>query len=507
MGLAFPPFSLPWLLWLAWPILWQLAQRTNPYRPLYWALLLWNLIGCYWLTLTALSAPDWQEALLSFLAGALAITVNPLLMLLPLGLTRWIARQTRTAFSAWLFVAIWGAFEYLHFRWELTWSWLSLGFAWSEWSFWRQLGTLLGPVGLSVWSLGAAALLVEPLGRWRGIAFGLWVLGFPWIAGIFRPTPPTAAPRAVWVLQPNIDPYVKFSEMPPEVQLQRLLDLLPKDPPQGALIVGPETALPLAVSLDYPREEAFLRPLWAYVQRHQVNLLLGVVGRQYVPPGRELPPSAEPLPEGGGIETYNAALLFRPDTFFVHRKKRLVPFVERVPYLEQLRFLKRWNIDLGGGFGNFGKPELTCPLPLYPDELPVVVAICYESIFAHDLRERTPPQLALLAILTNDGWWKKSSGYWQHYTYGRLVGQSLGLLIARSANTGVSALIDNWGKPLAELPYDTYGERQARLLPTAATTLYYRWGEFGVFFLSTFAGSLWLIRWFLSKASSRASEK
>lgn len=488
-------------------MLWQLAQQKHPYKPLYLALLLWNLIGCYWLTLTTLSAPDWQEGLLSFLAGALAITVNPLLMLLPFAATRWLTSLTRTAFSAWLFAPLWGLFEYLHFRWELTWSWLSLGFAWSEWAFWRQMTTLVGPVGLSVWTLIGAALLWEPLGRARGWAFALWSFALPLLAKIPLPAPAVAASRSVWVLQPNIDPYVKFAEMPPEVQLQRLLALLPKAPPPGALLVGPETALPLTVSLDHPRNEPFLRPLWSYAQQHRVNLLLGVVGQRYFAKGNPLPPSAQPLPEGGGIETYNAALLLRPDTFFVHIKARLVPFVERVPYLEYLTFLRRWNIDLGGSFGNFGKPTYSCPLRLYPEELPVGVAVCYESIFAHDLRERLPSQPALLAILTNDGWWKKSSGYWQHYTYGRLVAQSLGVPTARSANTGVSALWDAQGRALAELPYDTYGQQYAQLVPTAPATLYYRWGEVGLLLLSTFAGTVWLVRWFRSRASSKASEK
>lgn len=479
-------------MWLAWPLLWKLAQRERPYGLLYESLLLWNFIGCYWLLLTSLSAPDMGEALLSIAAGAAAILLNPLLMLLPFWAWRVLSRRTG-AFSPWLFIPLWGLFEYLHFRWELTWSWLNLGFAWSSWPFWEALGRLWGPVGLSLWTLIGAAVWQEiKKVRLRIPLFLGWVLLLPAVVWGWPPSPTQASPRPVWVLQPNIDPYAKFSDFPPEQQVERLRRLFPPSPPSGGLIVGPETTIPLPVDLDHWRNDPFLRPFVAYADSFRVNVLLGVVGYRYFPPGKPLPVSARPLPEGGGYEMYNAALLLRPDTAMVHIKGRLVPFVERAPYLEFLHFLKRWQIDLGGGFGHFGRPDSQPPLRLYPDELPVAVSVCYESIFAHDLRRRLPASPALLAILTNDGWWKKSSGYWQHFSWGHLVVQSLGVSAARSANTGVSALLKADGDPIAFLPYDTTGVISGQLVPQAPATLYYRFGEGGAALLATFALALWI---------------
>lgn len=493
-------------MWVGIPLLWGLSFREKPYRLLYVALLLWNLGGCYWLMLTALSAPNFGEAVLSFVAGAAAILANPLLMLGVFAVWRWLFRQmfeVAHVRAVWLFIPLWAAFEYLHFRWELSWSWLSLGFGWSEWSYWRSLASLIGPTGVSVWTLVGAALLYEA----RLGAFLTWGFLTPALGILLSPRSTTTSPRAVYAIQPNIDPYVKFAEFSPDSQVGRLLSLLPSNPPQGALILLPETAIPVGVSLDTWPNEPFIRPFFEYAVRHKVNVLLGVVGYKYFPPGAPPSPSARLLPDGGSYEAYNAALLLRPDTVQVHIKSRLVPFVERAPFLEVFAFLRHWHIDLGGGFGNFGKPQSQSPLTLYPDETPVAVAICYESIFAHDLRQRLPERPALLAILTNDGWWKKSSGFWQHLTYGQLTATALGVPAVRSANTGVSALLSHTGERLASLPYDQIGIVEGQLAPRTPGTLYYRLGEIGWIGLSTFALILWWIQSYHSRRFSRPSEK
>ncbi|MDW8134068.1 MAG: apolipoprotein N-acyltransferase [Bacteroidia bacterium] len=509
LGVAFPPFSLPWTAWIGWLMIWRLSETHISYRFAYLSLLVWNIVGCYWLTLTALSAPNLKEALISFLAGTAAILLNPLLMLIPFILWKKGSRLVGITLSPWLFVALWIVFEEFHFRWELSWSWLTLGFIWSEWSFWAKLASWWGPVGLSGWTLVGSALLWKTLNRNRLLLFLGWSVGLPLLNSLTQNLSDVqlAASREVWVLQPNIDPYAKFSELPPELQVRRLLELLPKAPSIGTLILGPETVIPLAVNLEQWREDPLLQPFLRYAERYQVNILLGIVAVRYFPPGSLLTPSASLLPDGRSYESYNAALLIRPDTAMIHIKGRLVPFVERVPYLETLEFLREWQIDLGGGFGNFGKPPVQTPLLLYPDNLPVAVAVCYESIFAHDLRRRLPSQPALIAIMTNDGWWKRSSGHWQHYTYARLTCVSLGVPAARSANTGISALINAEGIPMSYLPYGSYGRATTSLTPQTPSTLYYHKGEAGAFLLITFALSIWLIQWWQSRLLSTSSEK
>ena len=494
LSTAFPPLSLPGPQIFAWAGLWSIARQKRPFWRLYQALLSWNLFTTYWLCLTALSAPDLSEALISFLAGALTILVNPLLMLLPFLLWRTLCVKKNLPHPVYIFIPLWIAFEYLHFRWELSWGWLTLGFSWSEWPFIGRLSSLWGPLGLSAWTLLAAAWLTTktcaPLTRY--IVFGLWTLGLPALAQLYRPFHPHSS-KPVYLIQPNIDPYAKFNEFPPDSQLKTLLQYIPDSLPPGSLVIGPETALPVAISIDNWRDDPWLRPFSEKARRFQANILLGIVGYRLFPPGK-VPPDASPLPDGYAYQSYNAAILIRPDTAFVHIKSRLVPFVERTPYLEYLSFLRGWEIDLGGGFGSFGKPPSPpAALPLYPDSTLITAGVCYESIFTHDLRTRRGH---LLTIITNDGWWKKSSGYYQHFSYGRLSAQSLGLPMARSANTGISALISPDGKAEKLLPYNTAGQIAAVVPVGKSQTLFAIYGDWGAFWLCTFAMLLWIIWWF-----------
>jgi apolipoprotein N-acyltransferase len=501
LAAAYPPISLPGPQILAWPLLWHLAKTKKPFWRLYQALLSWNLFTTYWLCLTALSAPNLTEAAVSFLAGAVTILTNPLLMTIPFLLWRKIPLPQ----ANYLFIPLWVGFEYLHFRWELSWGWLTLGFSWSEWPFFGHLAGIGGPLGLSAWTLLAAALLTtRPLSpTLRYLLFLAWTFGLPLLASLHQPFRPHIH-KPTYLLQPNIDPYAKFNEFPPDSQLKILLALFPDTLPPGSLVIGPETALPVAISIDQWQEDPWLRPFLEKARRFQANILLGIVGYKLFPP-YQAPPDASMLPSGQASQSYNAAILIRPDTAFVHIKSRLVPFVERTPYLEYLRFLRGWEIDLGGGFGSFGKPLTPpTPLPLYPDNTPVTVGVCYESIFTHDLRQRKG---YLLGILTNDGWWKKSSGYYQHFSYGRLSAQSLGLPMARSANTGISAFIWPDGTVKALLPYDTRGLLYAEVPVGESQSLYAIYDEWGAFGVCTFALLLWTAWWFLVGRWKTSSEK
>ncbi len=502
LAAAYPPFSLPGLQILVWPALWRIATQPGAFWRLYQALLSWNLFTTYWLCLTALSAPNLSEALISLLAGLLTILANPLLMLLPFLLWRTLFVKNALPNPHFLFIPLWIAFEYLHFRWELSWAWLMIGFSWSEWPFFGHLAALWGPLGLSAWTLFSAAWLMIPIRLLsRAFLFVAWTFGLPLLARLYQPAP-THLSKPVSLIQPNIDPYAKFNEFPPDSQLKILLRYFPDTIAPGSLVIGPETALPVAISIDNWQSDPWLQPFIERARYFRANILLGIVGYKLFHP-KEAPPEAARLPNGQAYQSYNAAILIRPDTAFVHIKSRLVPFVERTPYLEYLSFLRGWEIDLGGGFGSFGKPfQPPTPLPLYPDSTLISVGVCYESIFTHDLRQRKGH---LLAILTNDGWWKKSSGYHQHFSYGRLSAQSLGLPMARSANTGISAIILADGRVEKNLPYDTAGSISGIVPLGQSQTPYAIYGEWGAGGLCTFAGLLWILWWFLARRSKNSS--
>ncbi len=151
-------------------------------------------------------------------------------------------------------------------------------------------------------------------------------------------------------------------------------------------------------------------------------------------------------------------------------KVHLVPFGEYIP------FHKEWPPLTGLiGRGSFEKGEsfTTLTLPGLPGFSPL---ICYEAIFPGEVTgPGTRP--AWLLNVTNDAWFGISSGPYQHLVSARLRSIEEGLPMIRAANTGVSAVIDAYGRMLASLEMEHEGVIDHALPPARAATPYARWHD------------------------------
>jgi apolipoprotein N-acyltransferase len=159
-------------------------------------------------------------------------------------------------------------------------------------------------------------------------------------------------------------------------------------------------------------------------------------------------------------------------------KVHLVPFGEYIP------FHKEWPPITGLiGRGSFEKGDslTTVSLPGLPPFSPL---ICYEAIFPGAV---TGPgeRPAWLLNVTNDAWFGTSSGPYQHLTSARLRTVEEGLPMIRAANTGVSAVIDAFGRVIASLDMERSGVIDHALPPPRAATVYARWHDWTLLGLLT----------------------
>jgi apolipoprotein N-acyltransferase len=154
-------------------------------------------------------------------------------------------------------------------------------------------------------------------------------------------------------------------------------------------------------------------------------------------------------------------------------KWRLVPGGEFLPLgwlLEPLGFRKVVRTP-----GNFtaGPGPVSVVLP---GGLKAALLVCYEVIFPDRLIDAADrPQLII--NVTNDGWFGRSTGPWQHLSQARLRAIEQGIPVIRSANTGISAVIDSHGRYLGRLPLLEQGVIDSPLPAALATTVYGRWGD------------------------------
>ncbi|MFZ5618308.1 MAG: apolipoprotein N-acyltransferase, partial [Pseudomonadota bacterium] len=127
---------------------------------------------------------------------------------------------------------------------------------------------------------------------------------------------------------------------------------------------------------------------------------------------------------------------------------------------------------IGAGF-EAGPPPTRLVIPGAP---PAVVLICYEAIFPGRMhpKDKRPEWIA---TVTNDSWFGDSSGPRQHFDQARLRAIETGLPLARSANSGVSGLIDGTGRVRARIPLYRQGVIDAALPKALAPTLYTRFGD------------------------------
>jgi apolipoprotein N-acyltransferase len=223
---------------------------------------------------------------------------------------------------------------------------------------------------------------------------------------------------------------------------------------EGAeLVIWPESSTPFMFEED-PVGAEQLRTL---VRQARVSLIFG----------------SDQIERGAPPKFFNSAFLLRPDgqVAGIYRKLRLVPFGEYVPFQRFLFFVA----PLTEQVGTFSPGERAEVLPV--DGHPVSVAICYEVVYPTLVRRFVSNGSELLTTITNDAWFGATSAPEQHFEQAAMRSVEEGRYMVRAANTGISGIVDPYGRILSRTPIfqPAVVVGQARMLTT--TTFYARHGD------------------------------
>jgi apolipoprotein N-acyltransferase len=173
----------------------------------------------------------------------------------------------------------------------------------------------------------------------------------------------------------------------------------------------------------------------------------------------------------------------------VYDKWHLVPYGEYLPLADWLEPLGLRRIVTVPGSFNPGEGIRTIAFSATPGFSPL---ICYEAIFPHRVAERGNRPEWLLNI-TNDGWFGMTSGPYQHLAQARFRSIEEGLPLIRAANTGISAVIDAYGRVLKYLPLATRGVIDANLPASIPPPPYARFGDLAFFLMLTLSAATILL--------------
>ena len=356
-----------------------------------------------------------------------------------------------------------------------------------------QSASLVGLYGLTLFAIALAAapatLGTGPTttARIRAPLIALAVLGGLFAYGVWRipaqPSPMVAGVK-LRIMQPNLSQDAKFNSRAGEAILNGYLALSDRATGPQTLglqnvthLIWPESAFPFLLGRTpqaLSRIAAALPP--------GVTLITGAARAGEMLPGEARPP------------IYNSVQIVDSDGSILasYDKNHLVPFGEYLPPLfdDLIRSVGLSQfVAIPGGFSS-GVQRLPLAIAGLP---PAAALICYEAIFPGQVAT-TGPRAGWMLNLTNDGWFGITSGPYQHLSQARLRSIEEGQPLVRAANTGVSAVIDAYGRTIASLPLGQAGVLDAGLPQNIPETVYSRFGDWLFFALAALFLALARIR-------------
>jgi apolipoprotein N-acyltransferase len=379
---------------------------------------------------------------------------------------RWIA--PKGAARVLVFAGMLAGFEWLRghvltgFPWDLP------GESWRAGSPPSQFASVVGAYGLTWISLAifsAAALWRESrvaVGVALGSLVGLYAYGAVRLANAVEGAGPL-----VRIVQPMVKQAAKYDPAAFAEIVDRYTNLTRTPAARTPdIVIWPEGAIPAAIN-DYLAPGA-----WT------VDAITGSLA-----PGQTLLVGAYRIENTRERAQYYNSLvaLYRTpgglQVSAIYDKHRLVPFGEYMPMDE---IVSKWGIKqmvhVGEGFSAALPPD-----PIRPAGVPAMQPlICYEALYPGFTREgsnRSGIRPAWIVNVSNDAWFGQTSGPRQHLNLASYRAIEEGLPMARATPTGVSAMIDAYGRTTAKVELGKAGIIDAPLPPPAPTTLYRRWGE------------------------------
>jgi apolipoprotein N-acyltransferase len=466
-ALSFPKFNLSFFAWISLiPILFVLARKT-PKQSFIIGLIAgisFNAILIYWI-------PDVPAHYGNLSIGISLLIYAVFVLYLALfwaffSLCFAKIRRIYPNLSFLLAPFLWIVFEYILTHFLTGFPWGLLGYSQYKNIWFLQLASITGIYGMSFILVLFQSLFVYSMIKKRRTPFflGLFLvliihfLGWLSTENTLQGTGPFKAS----VIQGNVSSDIIWDQISDQQKwdlFQRHLDLsLNAYANDSGLIIWPEFTVPLCFSCPYGIYLEFKQRLFDFVDKTGCALLLGTIERSL---------------SQQKIHYYNTALCLHPGlNMSKYYKMHLVPFGEYIPYKKIFFFTEKMTHAIG---------ELTPGNEYILHEYQgkeFASPICYEIIFPNLVRNFTRKGAQFLVTITNDSWYGKSSAPYQHFAIAVIRAVENRRYLLRAATTGVSGIIDPYGRIIARSEMMTQTFLTATIVPLNKLTLYTRLGDF-----------------------------
>ncbi len=472
----------PWRSVFAWfglvPLIWALlsdveSEHRHPMRRAFFLSylcgVLWYCGNCYWIRDTMMRYGDMPPFAPELLTLGFSLVLGLYFGIFGLGLVL-VRRATGSTRMALAFAPfLWTGLDLAAARITSV-PWDQLGYSQIDNALINQLAPFTGVYGITfilvaVNALLAGGLLVERrpkrrfAGRWGWAGCGavLLISGF---AGVFVPAPNTESTATAVLIQPNLDVgagnnwqgpdwdrhIAEFTRLAGEECKTYIAGIPQTGAPEGEIICPPYPTHPdLVVWPESPApfiegDASFEQAMRSIAVATQAPLVVGGIGTDF-------------SREENAWHDYNSAFIFAADGQPVGRydKIHLVPFGEYIPFQNLLTFAHK----LTGRVSSFtrGSDHRVFVLDTQSGgRHRYGVFICYEAVFADEVRQLARNGAEVLVNISDDGWYGDTSAPWQHLNMARMRAVENRRWLLRDTNTGVTAAIDPYGRVRESIP-------------------------------------------------------
>ncbi|WP_417444931.1 apolipoprotein N-acyltransferase [Joostella sp.] len=492
LALAWPTYGIPILAFIGFvPLL--LAEkhiRESSYKRKggkvflvsYVTFIIWNSITTWWI---------WYSTPFGMF---FALAVNSLLMAIVFSLYHFVAKRLPAKIHLIFLPAIWMAFEKFHLNWDFSWPWLNLGNVFSEYTTWIQWYEYTGVFGGALWiwiiNIGIYKTVVNYKNNGnrsiliKGVARNVLLIAIPIIFSLFLLNSYEEGTKKaqITLLQPNVDPYSQKYDISNIQMAKNLIALAKQDINQNTnYIIAPETALAKGSSIDQFDDSTEKVMLQDYVNQFpNMQFITGVDFYRHYPQKEKPTITANFYGRNGWFDFYNAAVqINKSNTSEKYIKSKLVVGVENFPFKTVLEpLLGDVMLDLGGTVAMRATQEERSVFKSNDNTFSAAPIICYESIYGEFVTGYVKKGANFLSIITNDAWWDDTQGHKQHLSYARLRAIETRKSVARSANTGISAFINEKGEITKTLAFNSKGCLSGEITVNNKETIYVKYGDY-----------------------------
>ena len=503
LGLSAPSFSFAPLGFLAWawlvPLFFEVS-RAEKFLPFIGRILIAVGIGFSMITLWVVNA-----SVYGFLASDL---MGIFVWTMPLVVFYFVRRLLNWEIALLTLPFIWTAWEWLYHSTELSFGAVRLGYSQADMLWLIQYADITGVDGVTFWIVLVNVLLFFTIERIRGevergkmgegtnfprhlfscfslVLFSLFALPLGYSAFVFSKPQTDEKEISVVAIQPNISPLADYSEKNlPEFfgkQLALTDKALKSDAPD--LIIWNEVAVPYILSENTAANTYLARQ----IKKWNAPVLTGLIEvKNYA---EDEPRSPLLIAQNRYREFFNAAAVFQPsaiedgklpiDLSKMYLKRRLMPFLEHVPFSERFPILADLIIPIGTRPRlSYGENPKTFNVQLKDGTTATVGAtICYENLYPEMSASAVRGGAQILVAITNEGFFAGSQGQYQLAAFSRFRSIETRRAMIRAAATGMTRTTDKFGRITAEVPMWSEQILQTKAALSNEQTFYVRYGD------------------------------